>query len=49
MWYDRDSGIVRATVALLCGGLVEKFQIIMQIVVIEGVFGSRRASAFAKW
>jgi hypothetical protein len=49
MWYDRDSGIVRVTVALLYGGLLEKLQIIMQIVVIDSVFVLCRASVFASW
>jgi len=48
MWHDRDSGIVRLTVAFLYGGLLEKFQIIIHIVVIEGVFGLCRASVFAR-
>jgi hypothetical protein len=49
MWYDRDSGIVQVTVTFLCGGLLEKFQIIMRIVVTEGVYGLHWASLLARW
>jgi len=48
MLYNRVSGVVQVTLAFVCGGLVEKFQIFMQIVAIEGAFGLRRDSVFAR-
>jgi hypothetical protein len=53
MWYEPVSGTdnmkrVRVTVAYLCGGLLEKFQFIKQIIVPEDVFCLRKACVFAE-